>query len=64
MDTNNNNSAVTIASMDEMLIAVVQEHSPLWNYKDFPLSQRTKAIKDKLWQEIENLLNTNKGSID
>ncbi|XP_024871699.1 uncharacterized protein LOC112454494 [Temnothorax curvispinosus] len=60
IDTGNDNSAVTIASIEEMLIAAVQERPPLWNYKDFSASQRTKAIKDKLWQEIEDLLNTNK----
>lgn len=60
IDTSNNNSAVTIVSLEESLIAVVQERPPLWNYKDVIPSQRTKAIKDKLWQEIEDLLNTNK----
>lgn len=49
--------------MEEILIAAVQERPPLQNYKDFSSSQRTKVIEDKLWQEIEDLLNTNKKKV-
>ncbi|XP_036146640.1 uncharacterized protein LOC118646880 isoform X1 [Monomorium pharaonis] len=47
-------------SMEEMLIAAVEERPPLWNYKDCLPKDRTNAAKNKLWEEIEEILNPNK----
>lgn len=55
-----NNDTAIIASIEEILISAVQDRPPLWNFKDTLPSQRTKAAKDKLWQDIANLMNTNK----
>lgn len=57
---NENNDTMIIASMEEILISTVQDRPPLWNFKDTLPSQWTKAARDKLWEEIEDLLNTNK----
>ncbi|XP_036146644.1 uncharacterized protein LOC118646880 isoform X3 [Monomorium pharaonis] len=38
----------------------VEERPPLWNYKDCLPKDRTNAAKNKLWEEIEEILNPNK----
>lgn len=58
IDINNDNSAAT-ASIEETSIAAVQERPALWD-KNLLLLQCILAIKKKLWQEIEDLINTDK----
>ncbi|CAG9814584.1 unnamed protein product [Phaedon cochleariae] len=41
---------------EEVLITLVFERRPLWDHT-LPLSQRSKAIKDKLWLEINRMMN-------
>lgn len=48
--------------MEEILISAVQDRPPLWNFKNTLPSQRTKAAKDKLWEEIADLMNENKAN--
>ena len=36
---------------EEQLIVEVQQRPPLWNHT-LPLSQRSKVIKKKLWNEV------------
>lgn len=58
--TDRSSDATIIASMEEILISAVQDRPPLWNFKNTLPSQRTKAAKDKLWEEIADLMNKNK----
>jgi len=53
-------SDMIIASMEEILISAVQDRPPLWNFKTTLPSQRTKAAKEKLWEEIADFMNKNK----
>ncbi|XP_071577249.1 uncharacterized protein [Temnothorax nylanderi] len=58
--TERSNDTTLIASMEEILISAVQDRPPLWNFKNTLPLQRTKAAKDKLWEEIADLMNRNK----
>ncbi|XP_077265983.1 uncharacterized protein LOC143899515 [Temnothorax americanus] len=41
-------------TQDELLIELVRTRRPLWDHS-IPLKDRTKLIKDNLWQEIVNI---------
>lgn len=41
---------------EEKLIALVFKRRPLWDHT-FPLSQWSKCVKDKLWVEIQKMMN-------
>jgi len=55
----NRSNNVIIGSMEEILISAVQDRPPLWNFKNTLSSQRTQAARNKLWEEIADLINTN-----
>lgn len=55
----NRSNNVIIGSMEEILISAVQDRPPLWNFKNTLPSQRTQAARNKLWEEIAYLINTN-----
>ena len=45
-------------SFEEILIAAVQELPQIWNYKDVPTAKHGPSIRNKLWQEIMNIVNS------
>ena len=57
-----NNTCVTTPdknqSVEEILIAAVQELPQIWNYKDVPTAKHGPSIRNKLWQEIMNIVNS------
>lgn len=58
--TDKSSGVTIIASMEEIFISAVQDHPSLWNFKNTLPSQRTKAAKDKLWEDLADFMNKNK----